>query len=94
MNMYPSLQLESNTVDLGSIADLQIHIRRAVIEDDEISARYLDHLLADKPIARIAALYIAQNLYNIRRNHPAPVRKIIEFKSAKQPIQLRLWGAS
>lgn len=95
MNMTPNLRLEKHQPDLVSIADLQIHIRRAVVENDEISARYLDNLLQDKPLARIAALNVAQNLYDICQRYPEPTIKIIEFnQKPKQLVQLSLWGVS
>lgn len=68
MNIKAQLASEPIQPDLGSIVAIQAMIRSAIIDDDEISARYLDHWLADKPLARIAALYIAQMLYDIRRH--------------------------
>lgn len=70
MNITARLQLERIQPDLAAVAEIQEMIRFAVIEDNELSAKYLDKYLTDNPEQKVAALYIAQNLYNIRRLHP------------------------
>lgn len=72
MNMRPRLQLEQFRMDMIVVAGFQSYIRRAVIEDNEDCARYLDEQLADNRASRITALYIAQILYDLR-NQSQPV---------------------
>lgn len=71
--MRPRLQLEQFTVDMITVAGFQSYIRRAVMEDNEDCARYLDEQLADNHSSRITALHIAQILYDIR-NESKPVK--------------------
>lgn len=73
MNMRPKLQLEPYNVDMLTVAGFQSYIRRAVIEDNEDCARFLDAELKDNHVAKIAALHIAQILYELR-NQTEPVK--------------------